>query len=158
MQEDRVSLSSVLRVCIVAYVVVITVELVVTRQYKRFLLELAAVVLAVCFAVLVTHASTGRVAFGEGILPLWGIVIMFIATMCGIVARYIFYLQQGQFAWLDCCKPLAITPIILLPLIGSVQGTARLNVMQSISFAFLAFQNGFFWQAVLEKARPARQE
>lgn len=152
------SLSTILGVCIAAYAVAITIELVLTRQYKRFLLELAAVVLAFCLAILVTHASTGRVAFGEGILPLWGIAIMFIATMCGIVARYIFYLQKGQFAWLDCCKPLAITPIILLPLIGSVQGTGRLNAMQSISFAFLAFQNGFFWQAVLEKARPTRQE
>jgi hypothetical protein len=30
--------------------------------------------------------------------------------------------------------------------------------MQSISFAFLAFQHGFFWQAVLEKTRPTTQE
>lgn len=152
------SLSTIVRVCIAAYVVAITIELTLTRQYKRFLLELAAVVLAVCCAVLLTHASTGRVAFGEGIAPVWGTAIMFIATMCGTVVRYIFYLQKGQFAWLDCCKPLAITPIILLPLIGSVQGAGHLNTMQSISFAFLAFQNGFFWQAVIEKARPTTQE
>ena len=148
------SLTTILRVCVVAYSVAIVAELVLTRQFKRFLLELVAVVVVICLALLVTNASTGRVAFGEGLSPVWVVAIMFVATMCGIVARYLFYLQQGQFAWLDCLKPLAITPIILLPLISSIQSTGTLNNMQSVAFAFLAFQNGFFWQVVLEKAKP----
>jgi hypothetical protein len=148
------SLATILRVCVVVYLVAIVAELGLTRQFKRFLLELVVVVLVVCLALLVTNASTGHVAFGEGLSPLWVVAIMFVATMCGIVARYLFYLQQGQFAWLDCLKPLAITPIILLPLISSIQSTGTLNNMQSVAFAFLAFQNGFFWQAVLEKAKP----
>jgi hypothetical protein len=55
------------------------------------------------------------------------VAIMFAATMCGIVARYLFYLQSGQFTWLDCLKPLAITPIILLPLLSSIQSAGTLN-------------------------------
>jgi hypothetical protein len=149
-----VLLTTVLRGCLAVYLVVIVAELVLTRQFKRFLLELVAVVLVVSLALLVTNASTGRVAFGEGLSPLWVVAILFVATMCGIVARYLFYLQQGQFAWLDCLKPLAITPIILLPLLSSIQSAGTLNNMQSVAFAFLAFQNGFFWQAVLEKAKP----
>jgi hypothetical protein len=149
-----VSLATILRVCVVVYVVTIVVELGLTRQFKRFLLELAAVVFVVCLALLVTNASIGHVAFGEGVSPLRIIAIMFFMTMCGIVARYIFYLQQGQFSWLGFIKPLTITPIILLPLISSIQKTGNLNDMQAVSFAFLAFQNGFFWQAVLEKATP----
>jgi hypothetical protein len=148
------SLSMILRVCVVVYVVAIVAELVLTRQFKRFLLELVAVVFVVCLALLVTNASTGRVAFGDGLSPMWVVAIMFVATMGGIMARYLFYLQQGQFTWLDCLKPLAITPIILLPLLSSIQSAGTLNHMQSVAFAFLAFQNGFFWQAVLEKAKP----
>jgi hypothetical protein len=42
-----------------------------------------------------------------------------------------------------------------LPLIGSVQTKAELNGMQVVCFAILAFQNGFFWHAVLQGAKPA---
>ena len=64
------------------------------------------VVFVVCLALLVTNASIGHCLFGKGVSPLWAIAIMFVVTMCGIVARYLFYLQQGQFSWLDCLKPL----------------------------------------------------
>lgn len=157
-KEDTMSFATIVSSYIIVYFIVIFTELIITWQLKRFLLELAAVVLGVCLALLVTHASTGRVAFGDGISPLWAVAFMFIATMFGIMARYIFYLQPKQFSWFDCLKPLAITPIILLPLIGSVQDARNLNGMQSITFAFLAFQNGFFWQTVLEKARPTTRE
>jgi hypothetical protein len=61
---------------------------------------------------------------------------------------------KGTFSWPDLLKPLCISPIVLLPLIGSVQGMKGLESMQVISFALLAFQNGFFWQVVLERASP----
>ena len=105
-----------------------------------------------------TDASTGRIAFGEDISPVWSVVLMFIAIMIGILARYIFYLQPGQFSWLECVKPLAITPLLLLPLIGSIQAIGNLNGWQLFTFACLAFQNGFFWQVVLAKAQPTTQK
>jgi hypothetical protein len=77
---------------------------------------------------------------------------MFAAILLGVAARYIFFLQ-GSFSWLDFAKPLCISPILLLPLIGSIQAVKSLEVMQVVSFALLAFQNGFFWQAVLQRAR-----
>jgi hypothetical protein len=80
---------------------------------------------------------------------------MFLATLLGIAARYAFYLPRGRFSWLDFLKPISISPIVLLPLLGSVTGSGSLKDIQVLSFAFLAFQNGFFWQAVLEAARPA---
>lgn len=81
------------------------------------------------------------------------VIIMFVSILFGIAARYIFYLET-KFAWLDFVKPLCISPILLLPLIGSLQGEGKLEAIQTISFALLAFQNGFFWQAVLAQARP----
>jgi hypothetical protein len=43
---------------------------------------------------------------------------------------------------------------VLLPLIGSIQNINELDAMQTISFALLAFQNGFFWEVVLERVQP----
>lgn len=111
------------------------------------------IVIVVSVALPVTNASTGPVAFGEGLSPMRVVAIMFVATMGGIVTRYFFEPRQGQFPWGDCLKTLAITPILLLPLLGSIQSAGTLNPMQLVVFACLAFQNGFFWHAVLEKAK-----
>jgi hypothetical protein len=150
-----VSLGNILELCIAVYSVAIAIELLVRRHWQRFAGQGIAVLIATAIALLVNNSTTGRVAFGQGGSPLGSVGMMFAATICGIAARYIFYLQAGQFSWLDFLKPLTISPIVLLPLIGSVQTTGELNSMQIVSFVVLAFQNGFFWQAVLAGAKPA---
>jgi hypothetical protein len=152
-----VSLHFILELCIAVYTVAIVIELSVRRRWLRFTLEAVSVLIVMAIALLVNSTVTGRVAFGEGKSPAGSVGIMFAATICGIAARYIFYLQAGQFSWLDFLKPLTISPIVLLPLIGSVQTTGELSGMQIMSFGVLAFQNGFFWQAVLAGAKPAAQ-
>jgi hypothetical protein len=67
----------------------------------------------------------------------------------GIVANYVYY-REGKFDWRSFVKPMVISPIILIPLIGSVQGSGNVESIQMISFGFLAFQNGFFYKKVLE--------
>ena len=81
---------------------------------------------------------------------------MFGAILLGAAARYIFYFK-GEFSWLDFAKPLCISPLLLLPLIGSIQATKDLEPIQLISFALLGFQNGFFWQAVLARAHTTKK-
>jgi hypothetical protein len=148
------SLGDIVRVCLVVYLVAAVIDLVLARRVGRFLLELGALILVVILALLVNNANTGRVAFGEGTTPVGAVAWMFLATLLGIAARYVFYLDKGQFSVLSLFKPIAISPIVLLPLIGSVQGAGDMKEMQMVSFAFLAFQNGFFWQAVLDSSRP----
>ena len=148
------SLRYILELCIAVYAAAIAIELVVRRHWRRFAGEASALLIAIAIALLVNNSTTGRVSFGQGGSPLGSVGIMFAATICGIAARYIFYLQAGQFSWLDFLKPLTISPIVLLPLIGSVQTTGELSGMQIVSFGVLAFQNGFFWQAVLAGAKP----
>ena len=133
------------------------IELILRRRWPRFLLEAAALVIVIVIDLLINNAQYGKVAFGGGTSPVATVGIMFAATVFGIAARYIFYVQKGQFSWLDFIKPLMISPIALLPLVGSVQTSGELNGMQVISFGVLAFQNGFFWQAVLAGAKPAAQ-
>ena len=140
-----------LAVVISLYGLIILIELIATRAIKRFLLE-ATILVGV---IVLLNATTGfpatRQAFG-GISPIAAIGIMLVCTLLGIAAHYFFYLK-GEFSWQSFLKPILISPIVLLPLIGSVQGTSSLESLQLISFGFLAFQNGFFWKVVLEHAK-----
>jgi len=129
----------------------IVIELITSRSVKRFLVQ--AIILFVVIVILKTTTgfpATSR-AFG-GISPLNAIGVMFVCTLFGIAAHYFFHLK-GKFSWRTFLKPLVISPIVLLPLIGSVQGNTNIETFQLISFGFLAFQNGFFWREVFEHAK-----
>jgi hypothetical protein len=147
------SIVGVLRVCVALYLVLILADWVRSRRHKRFLLELLPLAALLIVDVLISTEATGYLAFGAGTSPTMVILVMFGAILLGTAARYVFHLQV-RFSWLDFAKPLCISPILLLPLIGSVQGVTDLQPMQVVSFALLAFQNGFFWQVVLERTQP----
>lgn len=125
---------------------------------RRNYLSVALQFLALLGAVLVLRVTTGfpevRQSFG-GVSQLLAIGIMFVCVLLGIGARYVFYLE-GAFSWRNFFKPLVIAPIVLLPLIGSVQASLELQSLQVISLAFLSFQNGFFWVSVLERAQRSK--
>jgi len=145
---------TVLEYCAAIYLLAVIIEFILKRRWLTLTLGLAALVIVVVIALLLNNSVNGVVSLGEGQSPLVSIAIMFVAIILGIAARYIFYLKPGEFSWLGLLKPTAISPIMLIPLIGSVQTLSTLNTMQLVSFGLLAFQNGFFWQAVLDAARP----
>jgi hypothetical protein len=147
------SIPGVLKICAAIYLIVILIDSLKSRRFKRFLLELLPLIGLLVIDVITASASSGYVTFGAGNSPAFVMVIIFVSILLGIGARYIFYLE-GKFSWLDFAKPLCISPILLLPLIGSVESGKNLEPIQVVSFALLAFQNGFFWQAVLAQARP----
>ncbi len=124
------------------------------KVYSRLAIKCG--VLLVVFLIL--NLATGfpqpstKQAFG-GVSPLAAIGLMFVCIILGMAARYIFYLKR-KFSWLAFVKPLCVSPIVLLPLFGSVQGMQELKTIQMLSFGLLAFQNGFFWQVVLDSAKP----
>ena len=105
--------------------------------------------------VLLLRATTGfptiREAFG-GVSPVAAIGAMMVCTVLGIAAEYFFRLK-GPFSWRSFLKPLCVSPIVLLPLIGSVQSSGTMTSVQFISICFLSFQNGFFWRIVLDHAK-----
>jgi len=150
------SIATMLRFCVIGYLALIVIDLVRSRRYKRFIVEVLVLLGLLALDMLLTNATIGHVAFGAGSSPVSVVLIMFVATVFGIAARYIFYLQ-GAFSWFDFLKPLCISPMVLLPLIGSVQAINDLNQMQVTTFTLLAFQNGFFWQTVLQQSRPQKK-
>jgi hypothetical protein len=146
---------SIFNICIAAYLLVIITEWVLFRDYKRFLFELMPLAALTAIAMLLSQAQGGYIEFGQGSGSTT--LIMFAAILLGIAARYIFYLQ-GQFVWLDFVKPLCISPLLMIPLIASMQGVKEFQPIQMVSFALLAFQNGFFWQAVLQRSRAKNKK
>jgi len=137
----------------VAYGVVLLVELVVTRRIKHFAVQ--AVLLGLVFVLLHTTMNfpTPKKPFGGASL-LAAVILVLICTILGMAAQSIFYMGDSRLSLVGLVRPFVISPIVLLPLLGSILGSEQLNAVQLISFSFLAFQNGFFWRVVLERAGP----
>ena len=87
--------------------------------------------------------------------PLLSVFIMLVCTIFGMISNHIFYMDNKKpFSWYTFLRPIVISPIVLLPILGSaLGGSQKLNTIQLISFAFLSFQNGFFWKEIFERVR-----
>jgi hypothetical protein len=140
---------------IVIYALFVIVEAIYDRKLKSPLVQLAFLIAAVLVLRLTTGFPQSRQSFGGiGIVP--AIAIMFLFVVAGIAARQIFYLK-GAFSWRRVLKPVVISPIVLLPLIGSLHGSTDVEQFQMISLALLSFQNGFFWTTILEHSNVSRK-
>jgi hypothetical protein len=142
-------------VSLILFAILILVDLFRLQLLRRFLWQLAILVGAVAIlsvTVGFTMASR-RVAFGGGYSVELAIGVMFFGVILGMIARYIFHMGQSRFSWIDFARPMAVSPIVLLPLIGALEG-GGIETLQLASLVILAFQNGFFWQQVLKDAKP----
>lgn len=150
--------TQLLVVCFAALALLAVIDLVRTRRLGSFAGHLA--VLALAFLVL--WRSTGfpipadfrRQSFGAGDNPWPMISLVFVCILAGMAARYFFYLQS-RFTWSSLLRPVCVSPIVLLPLLGTLQDTDQLEALQVVSFCVLAFQNGFFWRVVFERAQAS---
>jgi hypothetical protein len=97
-------------------------------------------------------SSSGRIAFGGTIAVGWAVLAMFIGVVLGMIAQYV-WTKPETFTLLDFLRPIVVSPMVLLPLIGSLSN-GPLEPLQMLSLAMLAFQNGYFWQQVLKDAKP----
>lgn len=99
------------------------------------------------------HAS-GRLSFGGSIPGWWALIAMAVGVIFGMVAQYV-WSKPKKPNLLDFLRPIVISPLVMLPLVGSLQD-GPLETIQLASLTLLAFQNGFFWQQVLKDAKPAQ--
>jgi len=97
-------------------------------------------------------SAPGRVAFGGTISVWWAVAGMFAGVIFGMAAQYL-WSKPESFTWLDFLRPIVISPMVMLPLIGSLSN-GPLETVQLLSMVLLAFQNGYFWQQVLKDAKP----
>ncbi len=144
-------ITRILLVVIGCYGLIIIVDLLITRALKRCLIEGILLAAVIVLLNVTTGFPTPKQAFGDLQLIL-AIGIMLVCTVLGMAARYVFH-QRKTFSWASFLRPLVIAPLILLPLIGTMQGIQDFKPIQLISFGMLSFQNGFFWKEVFEKVR-----
>jgi len=142
-------LNYILQGCFALYLILIIIGGV--RRQSGIWKEVAGLVVAFAIlhwtvgfprAVVQTFSPTSTVAT---------IVLMFVCVLIGMICNYFFELRV-RFTWLSFLKPLLVSPIVLLPLIGVVETRPEVGSLELISFAFLAFQNGFFWRSVFKRA------
>jgi H+/Cl- antiporter ClcA len=85
----------------------------------------------------------------------WGIVL-FLSMVTGILARYYWELLGqgrtiGDTSAADLVRPLLISPLVFYPIWGYSSRTP-----EGLTTVLIAFQNGFFWQAVFDTAGPIK--
>jgi ABC-type Co2+ transport system permease subunit len=144
--------NNILLTCFVLYLLLIVIDDVSSRSFGRLRKELFGLMAA----FLVLHWSTGFPSVRESFssVPLVStIAIMFGFVLFGMAANYLFYLR-GPFLWRSFLRPLVISPMVLLPLVGTVENRSGVESVQLTCLALLAFQNGFFWRTVFQHARP----
>ena len=152
------ALNSIVLVCMVAWCALAFIDLARSRSWGRFLLEAGLLVVA----TLILRCTLGfphpelRQSFGTGTGSLATIGLMFLCIALGMVARHMFCLR-GRFIWLPLLRPLFVSPIVLLPLLGTLQSAMTLEPIQVLSFCLLSFQNGFFWRVIFERVNATVQ-
>ena len=123
------------------------------RDTGRLVISIIVLALVVFLLNRTTGFPTWIQSFG-GTSPLIAILVMLGCIVLGMFAHYVYFLGRKKFRWYSFLRPLVVSPIVLLPLLGTVEVKEELSTIQVISFALLAFQNGFFWQAVMDRAQP----
>jgi len=137
------------------YALSIFIDLITTRFVKRFIFEMVILLGFIAILNVTTEFPfpSTKQAFG-GVSPIVSIIVMFFCIIFGMVARTYYEFKDGEGVVLrSFLKPFCVSPIVLLPLIGAVQGTSDLEYIQLTSFGILAFQNGFFWKVVFGRAK-----
>lgn len=137
------------------FLIVLLFELIVSGPSRRWALQLGLFLAGAVglFLVLRLGGSSHRQAFGQG-QEYALIAVVFVCILLGMAARYVFYLR-GKFKWRSFLKPFLISPMVFFPLLGTIPFGNQIEPIQWISFALLAFQNGFFWRVVFERAKKS---
>lgn len=131
------------------YALLILVELFTKRSIKIFFVELFIfLILSGILRVMSDSQELRRIAFG-GISPITAIIIMFGSIILGIIANHRYV--SRKISWHSLSRPIVISPMILLPLIGTLPSSTDLESLQLICLSIIAFQNGFFWKTIFER-------
>jgi hypothetical protein len=117
-----------------AYLVIIIIEFAKLRSLTLTVVQL--LILAMIAGVL--RVTTGFpilvILFGPASPVL--ILVVWLAVVAGTAAHYVFF-EQGPFQLRASLKPIALSPMVVFPLLGTMQSD-------------LAFQSGFFLKRVLK--------
>jgi hypothetical protein len=89
--------------------------------------------------------------FGEGVAAVFPALVLTLCTLLGIIANILFSYTERSIKKLTIRTfgPLLISPLILF----GTYATAK-DQPDALIACLMAFQNGFFWQAIFTALRP----
>lgn len=129
-----------------------------TGQRKAMWLEITCLIGYLALLRHCTGFPRPMIAFSEPI----SIVFLFglqISVVAGILSNQLYISSSGTLrSWDELAKPLLVAPMLLLPLLGSLEGCGKLTTIQGASFLLLGFQNGFFWRKVFQRIQEKNPE
>ena len=136
--------------CMGIYAVLVLIDAFIRKTWKALVINLVLLGLVFLVLALTTDFPDKPTSFG-GVTPVLAILIMFAATCLGMAAWYFRTARKPR--WINLFKTLVLSPIVLVPMIGTVQGAETIEPIQMFTLRLLAFQNGFFWKTILDQAK-----
>ena len=116
---------------------------------------------ALTFYVFALHRWTGFPHAQTPFSPSVGLGFLLalqVAVILGILCSQGYHLEPSKaWAWFDLVRPVMIAPLLLLPLLASLDSCGERSNLQNVSFLLLAFQNGFFWRSLFQKIRTREE-
>ena len=143
------SVTVLVSVGIVAFLILICVELMGGASSWETGFEFAATVLFVLLLrwlfgyPFVRQPFSPEVSYAQ-------IGMLFVAIILGMIGDYFFNGKAG-FSWPSLLKPIIVSPLVLLPLLGTLSPEA--NHQQFVCVMIVGFQSGFFWRKIVRNAK-----
>ena len=144
----------------IIFTFIILIEWIRSREIKILLLQFILLIILIAIISIITSfpSTDDRVALGNDsiiIKPWLTVVSMYFFIIFGMISNYFFHFKaKSDFKLIKFLKPIFISPIILLPLIGVMQ-EGKIELMQYVSFLLLSFQNGFFWKEIFNRTKSS---
>ncbi|CAL2105652.1 conserved membrane hypothetical protein [Tenacibaculum sp. 190524A02b] len=153
----KAQISSILILFFIGYFIISFVSYFIYKNKKNFIFDIIVGLLFLVILYITTGFPFKSITAFGGFDPFFLTGLLLVFVIIGMVFNYLFYRKENEkIKWILFFKPFFISPIILLPLIGAIKFDSVENV-QLISLCFLAFQNGFFWREVFNKALKSNQ-
>jgi hypothetical protein len=121
----------------------------------RVVIAASAVVLLLVFYLTASESpispfGRGGIAFGiENEIAV--LVVGIVGALAGVVGSVFFRLDEKGFNLRDFIKPLATSPLVLIPTVKLFETTGEANLTAYVLLFALSYQNGFFWERMLKQ-------
>jgi hypothetical protein len=96
-------------------------------------------------------STRGVTHFGDSSQWL-SISVAIVGAVAGVAGSYLFNLGDQALRWRSLARPLATTPLVLIPTIKLVESSGEQTPLALILLFALSYQNGFFWERLLKPA------
>ena len=131
------------------YAAYLLAEFWLIRRPRYTALQLTTLVLVAAYFHLSTGFPIPVQSFGSK-TSLLVAALMGICIILGMLSSFFFFPRDGR-GISACVKPLLVSPIILLPLLGLVKTVPDFSSITMLYLCLISYQNGFFWKVVFRR-------